>query len=186
MFRRGAVGVAHAEVDDVFAAAAGAGFEFAGDIEDVRGQPREAGKFFHDSLILWEKPWNEVDPKEIVPAQGHLLTLVGISAKKEKISMKPYQLAAALLLPLASTGMTLAQSTSPTSQTAPTAPDAKQIAKQDKQQEKAAKAQAKADKEKAKADQSKSAKKADKAQAKADKDAAKADKDAAKTATPPS
>ncbi len=32
---RGAVGVAHAEVDDVFAAAAGGDLHFAGDVEDV-------------------------------------------------------------------------------------------------------------------------------------------------------
>ena len=35
---RGAVGVAHAEVDDVFAALAGGGLQFAGDVEYVRGR----------------------------------------------------------------------------------------------------------------------------------------------------
>ncbi len=41
-----AVGVAHAEVDDVFAAAARGGLELAGDVEDVLGQTREATEVF--------------------------------------------------------------------------------------------------------------------------------------------
>ena len=45
---RGAVGVAHAEVDDVFAAAAGGHLHFAGDVEDVGGQALNARKLFHD------------------------------------------------------------------------------------------------------------------------------------------
>ena len=49
---RGAVGVAHAEVDDVFAAAAGGHLHFAGDVEDVSGEALNAGKLFHgDSRI---------------------------------------------------------------------------------------------------------------------------------------
>jgi hypothetical protein len=44
---RGAVGVAHAEVDDVFAALAGGGFQFASDVEYIRGQPRQPSKLFH-------------------------------------------------------------------------------------------------------------------------------------------
>jgi hypothetical protein len=55
VFRGRSVWVAHAEIDDVFAAAAGGSLQFAGDVEDVRGQPRQPGKFFHDFFILWEK-----------------------------------------------------------------------------------------------------------------------------------
>jgi hypothetical protein len=40
VLRRGAVGVTHAEVDDVFAALAGGSFEFTCDIEYVGGEPR--------------------------------------------------------------------------------------------------------------------------------------------------
>ena len=45
---RGAVGIAHAEVDDVFAAAAGGHLHFAGDVEDVGGKALNAGKLVHD------------------------------------------------------------------------------------------------------------------------------------------
>ena len=38
VFGRGAVGIAHAEVDDVFAAAAGGDLHLAGDVEDVGGR----------------------------------------------------------------------------------------------------------------------------------------------------
>ena len=37
------VGVAHAEVDDVLAAATGGGFELSGDVEDVGGEAFDAG-----------------------------------------------------------------------------------------------------------------------------------------------
>ena len=47
----GAVGVAHAEVDDVFAAFAGGGFQLAGDVEYIRGQPRQPSEFFHACLV---------------------------------------------------------------------------------------------------------------------------------------
>ena len=48
---RGSVGVAHAEVDDVFAAAAGAGLHLAGDVEDIGREALNARKLFHrDSL----------------------------------------------------------------------------------------------------------------------------------------
>ena len=52
---RGAVGIAHAEVDDVFAAAAGGDLHFAGDVEDVRRQALNAGELFHDdsSVRQW-------------------------------------------------------------------------------------------------------------------------------------
>jgi hypothetical protein len=45
--RCGAIGVSHAEVDDVFAALAGSGFQVACDVEYVRGQPREPSELFH-------------------------------------------------------------------------------------------------------------------------------------------
>jgi hypothetical protein len=47
VLRRCAVGVAHAEVDDVFAALAGGGFQFACDVEYVRRQPRQPSELFH-------------------------------------------------------------------------------------------------------------------------------------------
>ena len=47
VLRSGAVGVAHAEVDDVFAALAGGGFQFTCDVEYVRGQPRQPSELFH-------------------------------------------------------------------------------------------------------------------------------------------
>jgi hypothetical protein len=42
--RRGAVGVAHRQVDDVFAAAARRELQLGGDVEDVRGQAVDARK----------------------------------------------------------------------------------------------------------------------------------------------
>ena len=42
VLRRRAVGIAHAEVDDVLAAAARGHLELGGDVEDVRRQAREA------------------------------------------------------------------------------------------------------------------------------------------------
>ena len=45
--RSGAVGVAHAEVDDVLAAAAGGDLHLAGDVEDIRGQALNAAELFH-------------------------------------------------------------------------------------------------------------------------------------------
>ena len=45
---RGAVGVAHAEVDDVFAAAARGHLHLPGDVEDVGGEALDTGKLFHD------------------------------------------------------------------------------------------------------------------------------------------
>ena len=45
---RGAVGIAHAEVDDVFATAARGGLHLAGDVEDVGGKALNAGKLVHD------------------------------------------------------------------------------------------------------------------------------------------
>jgi hypothetical protein len=48
MGRRGAVRVAHAEVDDVFATAARGGLHLAGDVEDVGGKALNAGKLVHD------------------------------------------------------------------------------------------------------------------------------------------
>jgi hypothetical protein len=40
---RGSVGVAHAEVDDVFSAAAGGHLHVAGDVEDIRQAGAECG-----------------------------------------------------------------------------------------------------------------------------------------------
>jgi len=51
----GAVGIAHAEVDDVFAPAAGGHLHFAGDVEDVGGQSLNAGKLFHDDSSVKAK-----------------------------------------------------------------------------------------------------------------------------------
>ena len=45
---RGAVGIAHAEVDDVFAAAARGDFQLPGDVEDVRREALNAAELFHD------------------------------------------------------------------------------------------------------------------------------------------
>ena len=45
--RRGLVGIAHAEVDHVLAAPARGELQLAGDVEDVRRQALDAGKFFH-------------------------------------------------------------------------------------------------------------------------------------------
>ena len=45
--RRGLVGIAHAEIDDVLTAPAGGEFKLAGDIEYVRRQAFDARKFFH-------------------------------------------------------------------------------------------------------------------------------------------
>jgi len=45
--RRGPVGIAHAEVDDVLAAATRCELQLAGDVENVRRQARDAGEFFH-------------------------------------------------------------------------------------------------------------------------------------------
>ena len=51
---RGAVGIAHAEVDDVFATAAGGDLHFAGDVEDIGRQALNTTELFHDdSRIQW-------------------------------------------------------------------------------------------------------------------------------------
>jgi hypothetical protein len=49
---RGAVGIAHAEIDDVFATAPGGGFEFAGDVEDISGEAANAREFVHGNLVV--------------------------------------------------------------------------------------------------------------------------------------
>ena len=49
---RGAVGVAHAEVDDVFSAAAGVDLHLAGDVEDVGREALNAAELFHDDSSL--------------------------------------------------------------------------------------------------------------------------------------
>ena len=55
---RGAVGIAHAEIDDVFAAAAGGGLHLAGDVEDISRQALNARELFHgDSSV---RQWSVV------------------------------------------------------------------------------------------------------------------------------
>ena len=50
--RRGSIGIAHAEIDDVFAAASRGHLHLAGDVEDVGGQALNAGELFHgDSSV---------------------------------------------------------------------------------------------------------------------------------------
>ncbi len=51
--RGGAVGVAHAEVDDVFAAAAGGDLHLPGDVEDIRGQALNTAELFHEPSLAW-------------------------------------------------------------------------------------------------------------------------------------
>ena len=48
---RGAVGVAHAEVDDVFPAAAGGDLHLPGDVEDIGGQALDAAELFHEDSL---------------------------------------------------------------------------------------------------------------------------------------
>ena len=48
----GAVGIAHAEVDDVFAAAARGDFHFAGDVEDIGRKALNAGELIHDDSSM--------------------------------------------------------------------------------------------------------------------------------------
>ena len=52
VFGRGAVGVAHAEVDDVFSAAARGHLHLAGDVEDIGREALDAAEFFHDEDSL--------------------------------------------------------------------------------------------------------------------------------------
>ena len=52
VFGRGSVRVAHAEVDDVFAAAAGRTLHGVGDVEDIRRQALYAGELFHDDSSM--------------------------------------------------------------------------------------------------------------------------------------
>ena len=49
---RGAVGVAHAEVDDVLAAAAGGHLELGGDVEDVGRQALDPAELFHGAFSV--------------------------------------------------------------------------------------------------------------------------------------
>ena len=52
VFGRGAVGIAHAEIDDVDAAPARRSFHLPGYVEDVRGQTLDTTELFHgDSRI---------------------------------------------------------------------------------------------------------------------------------------
>jgi predicted membrane GTPase involved in stress response len=48
---RGSVGVAHAEVDDVFAVTAGGHLHLAGDVEDVRREALDAAELFHPTIL---------------------------------------------------------------------------------------------------------------------------------------
>ena len=48
--RRGAVGIAHAEIDDIVAATAGRHLELGGNVENVGGEPLNAGE------LLWQSP----------------------------------------------------------------------------------------------------------------------------------
>ena len=50
--RRRQVGIAHAEVDDVGAARAGAGLQPVDLLEHVRRQPADLVKFFHDQFLF--------------------------------------------------------------------------------------------------------------------------------------
>src|SRR4051794_26923348 len=50
VFGRSAVGIAHAEVDDVFSTAARGDFHFAGDVEDIGRQALNTAELFHGSL----------------------------------------------------------------------------------------------------------------------------------------
>ncbi len=52
VFGRGSVGVAHAEVDDVFSAAARGDLHLAGDVEDIGRQALNAAELFHDESSL--------------------------------------------------------------------------------------------------------------------------------------
>ncbi len=56
---RGAVGIAHAEVDDVFAAAARGDFHLAGDVEDVGREALNTAELFHDdsSMTVVSEQW---------------------------------------------------------------------------------------------------------------------------------
>jgi hypothetical protein len=47
-----AIRIAHAEVDDVLTAATRRSLEFAGDIENIGGQPADAGEFVHGYLVV--------------------------------------------------------------------------------------------------------------------------------------
>ena len=51
MLRRRAIGIAHAEVDHIFAAPPRRELQFAGDVKHIRRQPFDAGKFFHEQLL---------------------------------------------------------------------------------------------------------------------------------------
>ena len=52
VLRRGAIGVAHPEVDDVLAPLACRGLQLACDVEDIRRQPCQPSKFFHTVCLL--------------------------------------------------------------------------------------------------------------------------------------
>jgi hypothetical protein len=52
VFGRGPVGVAHAEVDNVFSAAAGGDLHLSSDVKDVRRQALNAAELFHDDSSL--------------------------------------------------------------------------------------------------------------------------------------
>jgi hypothetical protein len=49
--RRGAVGIAHAHIDDVLAATARRHLQFRRDVENVRRQALDAGKLSHLTLL---------------------------------------------------------------------------------------------------------------------------------------
>ena len=60
MLRRGLIGIAHAEVDDVFAAPARRHFEFADHVEHVGRKTLNAWEFFGQGFTL-RQVWNEAD-----------------------------------------------------------------------------------------------------------------------------
>src|SRR5579864_6164235 len=51
VFGRGSVGVAHAEVDDVFSAAAGGNLHLPRDVEDIRRKALNAAELFHGNSV---------------------------------------------------------------------------------------------------------------------------------------
>ena len=62
--RRGAVGIAHAEINDVFAALAGGGLELAGYVEDIGWKALEAGEVVH-LLMLPSAVAEEGEPRMV-------------------------------------------------------------------------------------------------------------------------
>src|SRR5579885_1279248 len=71
------IGIAHAEVDDVFATLPRCSFQFPDDIEDIRRQPADSAEFAHIARVpdtrISEERTNDQGPTDLRPPSAGFL-----------------------------------------------------------------------------------------------------------------